>query len=98
MVEQGAIVESGDASSPPMSEPASIWSVLSRLSLVVALGLGLGGCRLDALQEVMRQGHAATIDCLQGERSITDGDELRCEDWAYVQANYLNRSKPPEKR
>ena len=83
---------------PPMSEPASLWSVLSRLSLVVALGLGLGGCRMEALQEVMRQGHAATIDCLQGERAITDGDELRCEDWAYVQTNYLNRSKPPEKR
>ncbi|MBM5824464.1 MAG: hypothetical protein FJ054_03690 [Cyanobacteria bacterium M_surface_10_m2_119] len=80
-----------------MGNPASPWSVLSRLALLASLALGLGACNLNAMQEVMRQGHAATIDCLQGERAITDGDELRCEDWRYVRENYLERSKTPQK-
>ena len=49
----------------------------------------LGGCSLQPLQELMRQGHSATVDCLHGERAQTDGDELRCEDWSYVRSNYL---------
>ncbi len=60
---------------------------------VLAIALGLGGCRFDALNaaklELVRQGHAATVDCLQAERGITDGDELRCEEWTYVRENYL---------
>ncbi len=60
----------------------------------LATGLGvitmlLAGCSLQPLQELMRQGHGATVDCLHGERAQTDGDELRCEDWSYVRANYL---------
>jgi hypothetical protein len=55
--------------------------------------LGLAGCRFDALNaaklELVRQGHAATVDCLQAERAITGGDELRCEEWTYVRKNYL---------
>lgn len=55
--------------------------------------ISLGGCRFEALntakQELIRQGHAATVDCLQGERAITGGDELRCEEWDYVRQNYF---------
>ena len=65
-------------------------------SPILAAGLlmiGLGGCRFEALntakQELIRQGHAATVDCLQAERAITGGDELRCEEWDYVRQNYL---------
>ena len=41
----------------------------------------------------MRQGHQAMVECQHGERANTDGDELRCEDWAYVRSNYLEASK-----
>jgi hypothetical protein len=56
--------------------------------------VALGGCRFEALKEAMngeliRQGHAATVDCLQAERAITGGDELRCEEWDYVNQNYF---------
>jgi hypothetical protein len=55
--------------------------------------VALGGCRFEALKamngELIRQGHAATVDCLQAERAITGGDELRCEEWDYVRQNYL---------
>ena len=37
------------------------------------------------------QGHAATVNCLRGERGLTDGNELRCEAWGYVRENYLRR-------
>jgi hypothetical protein len=33
-------------------------------------------------------GHQATVNCLRSERGQTDGSELRCEAWSYVQANY----------
>jgi hypothetical protein len=33
-------------------------------------------------------GHQATVNCLRSERGQTDGSELRCEAWEYVQANY----------
>lgn len=60
----------------------------------------LAGCnrlRQGALEAVLRQGHAAAIDCLQGERARSDGDELRCNDWSFVEAHYLRESKamPP---
>jgi hypothetical protein len=35
-----------------------------------------------------REGHRLTVRCLRGERAMTDGDELRCEAWTYVQDNY----------
>ena len=41
-----------------------------------------------ALRQGELQGHAATVRCLRGERSLTDGDELRCEAWVYVKSNY----------
>jgi hypothetical protein len=54
------------------------------------LAIALGGCRFNAMKmELVRQGHAATVDCLQAERAITDGDELRCEEWDYVRQTYL---------
>ena len=39
-------------------------------------------------------GHQATVRCLRGERGMTDGDELRCEDWSYVIANYDDSKQP----
>ena len=36
----------------------------------------------------MLAGHQATVNCLRSERGQTDGSELRCEAWGYVQANY----------
>ena len=36
----------------------------------------------------MVAGHQATVNCLRSERGQTDGSELRCEAWGYVQANY----------
>ena len=69
---------------------------VDRVGLVGGVGLlliVLGGCRVEgwkAMQgELIRQGHAATVDCLQAERAITGGDELRCEDWNYVRQTYL---------
>jgi hypothetical protein len=53
------------------------------------------GSAAASLQEKGRssglvQGHAATVACLRGERAQTDGNELRCEDWAYVRQNYAS--------
>ncbi|QVL52556.1 MAG: hypothetical protein KFB97_14330 [Cyanobium sp. M30B3] len=60
---------------------------------LLAVALSLGGCAQPGWQRsveaLMQQGHAATVDCLQAERAITGGDELRCEEWAYVRQNYL---------
>jgi hypothetical protein len=39
-------------------------------------------------------GHQATVHCLRSERAQTDGSELRCEDWSYVQQNYQNPTQP----
>ena len=39
-------------------------------------------------QAWMIRGHKDTVRCLRAERATTDGDELRCEDWGYVQKNY----------
>ena len=36
----------------------------------------------------MVAGHQATVNCLRSERGQTDGSELRCEAWDYVQANF----------
>ena len=41
-----------------------------------------------ALKQGWGEGHRATVACLQGERAQTDGNELRCEDQAYVEQNY----------
>jgi hypothetical protein len=77
--------------------PLSGVNGLCRMALLIGLGTGLGGCNLGAVQELMRQGHAATVDCLHGERAITGGDELRCEDWTFVRENYLNDGQRPGK-
>jgi hypothetical protein len=50
----------------------------------------------QALKQLQKQahtagmvaGHQATVNCLRSERGQTDGSELRCEAWGYVQANY----------
>ena len=61
--------------------------------------ISLGGCRLEAVKTMkdalIRQGHAATVDCLQAERAITGGDDLRCEEWEYVRRNYLKPDVDP---
>jgi hypothetical protein len=59
----------------------------------VSCCLTLAGCDLKAKQELMRQGHQAMVECQHGERAITEGDELRCEDWEYVRSNYLEASR-----
>jgi len=41
-----------------------------------------------ALKQGWSAGHLATVTCLKGERAQTDGNELRCEDQAYVEQNY----------
>lgn len=56
--------------------------------------LALAGCDIKANEELMRQGHQAMVECQHGERSITGGDELRCEDWDYVRSNYLKANRP----
>ena len=43
-----------------------------------------------ALKNATEAGHAATVRCLRSERALTDGDELRCEDWQYVSSNYTD--------
>lgn len=68
--------------------PAGVVKTAGGLCGLISLLL-LTGCGLQPLQELLRQGHGATVDCLHGERAQTDGDELRCEDWAYVRQNYL---------
>ena len=40
------------------------------------------------LKQGWSAGHRATVTCLKGERAQTDGNELRCEDQAYVEQNY----------
>lgn len=60
---------------------------------LLPLGMVLGGCDARLNEELMRQGHQAMVECQHGERSITGGDELRCEDWAYVRSNYLENSR-----
>jgi hypothetical protein len=71
----------------------AVASPILAAGVLAAVTLGLAGCRFDALNaaklELVRQGHAATVDCLQAERAITGGDELRCEEWTYVRDNYL---------
>ena len=49
--------------------------------------------RTAALQQAAQrrgwsEGHNATVACLHGERAQTDGNELRCEEQAYVEQNY----------
>ncbi len=63
------------------------------LASLLPLGMALGGCNARLNEELMRQGHQAMVECQHGERAVTDGDELRCEDWAYVRSNYLEASR-----
>ena len=74
--------------------PTTTRAALGRVLAAGLLMIGLGGCRFEALntakQELIRQGHAATVDCLQGERAITGRAEVRCEEWDYVRQNYFN--------
>ena len=45
-----------------------------------------GAVPAAALELANQEGHAATVRCLRSERALTDGDELRCEDWNYVKS------------
>ncbi len=47
-----------------------------------------------AQQRGWREGHNATVACLHGERAQTDGNELRCEEQAYVLKNYASGTSP----
>lgn len=64
------------------------------LCLLAPLCVVLAGCNARVNEAMMRQGHQAMVECQHGERSITDGDELRCEDWDYVRSNYLKAKRP----
>ncbi|MCP9776065.1 hypothetical protein KBY58_02290 [Cyanobium sp. HWJ4-Hawea] len=65
----------------------------------LAAALLLAGCQnFCPKAEPAAAGHQATITCLRSERAQTDGIELKCEDWSYVQKNYPTASghkKPP---
>jgi len=50
--------------------------------------------RKTASQQGWIDGHKATVACLRGERAQTDGNELRCEEQAYVQMNYAAATTP----
>jgi hypothetical protein len=79
----------------PSTPPPTHWPFRAGLGAVLLTG-ALAGCRFEAMNmELIRQGHAAMVDCLQGERAITGGDELRCEQWDYVRENYL---RPEQKQ
>ncbi len=75
------------------SDSHSGTGALARILGAGLVAITLGGCQFEALKamkmELIGQGHAATVDCLQAERAITGGDELRCEEWDYVRKNYL---------
>lgn len=44
--------------------------------------------RAEALHDAER-GQKAMVRCLQSERALTDGNELRCEDWNVVREEFL---------
>ena len=50
--------------------------------------------KAQSRKEGLVAGHQATVHCLRSERAQTDGSELRCEDWNYVQQNYQNQAQP----
>lgn len=37
------------------------------------------------------RGQQAMVRCLQAERSLTEGNELRCEDWEVIREEFLGR-------
>jgi hypothetical protein len=76
----------------PRRQRQQPWS-RALLAGLLPLGVALGGCNTRVNEELMRQGHQAMVECQHGERAITEGDELRCEDWAYVRSNYLEASQ-----
>ena len=74
------------------------------LAPLLVTSCGLPGAKQSAQEQAARKaaeqaskqahaagmvaGHQATVNCLRSERGQTDGSELRCEAWGYVQANY----------
>ncbi|MEO1001946.1 MAG: hypothetical protein AAFX65_02405 [Cyanobacteria bacterium J06638_7] len=60
------------------------------VSVLIPLCMALSGCGTKLNDALLQQGHQAMVECQHGERSITGGDELRCEDWDYVRENYLS--------
>ena len=53
-----------------------------------------GSEKREADQKGWIDGHRATVACLHGERAQTDGNELRCEELAYVRENYAGAAAP----
>ena len=47
--------------------------------------------RLDQAQRLKeaQRGQQAMVRCLQSERALTDGNELRCEDWSVIRDEFL---------
>ena len=47
--------------------------------------------RLDQAQRLKEahRGQQAMVRCLQSERALTDGNELRCEDWSVIRDEFL---------
>lgn len=37
------------------------------------------------------RGQQAMVRCLQAERSLTEGNELRCENWEVIREEFLGR-------
>jgi hypothetical protein len=77
----------------PQQQPPRRQRAVGLALVAVPCWLALAGCDIDANEELMRQGHQAMVECQHGERSITGGDELRCEDWEYVRSNYLEAGR-----
>lgn len=44
--------------------------------------------RARLIKEAER-GQQAMVRCLQSERALTDGNELRCEDWSVIRDEFL---------
>lgn len=49
-----------------------------------------GADRKRMLRDAER-GQQAMVRCLQSERALTDGNELRCEDWTVIREEFLRR-------
>ena len=51
------------------------------------------GTRIERARRLRdaERGQQAMVRCLQSERALTEGNELRCEDWSVVREEFLER-------